>query len=70
MPPPPHQRSVFILRIWREAGGGLRGSLQPAPAGEPRYFASLNDLLILLQATLDEPELPNTAVQPAPPERS
>jgi hypothetical protein len=52
---PPQQRSVFIVRIWRESDGGLRGSLQTAPADDLRYFATLTDLLRLLQATVDAP---------------
>jgi hypothetical protein len=68
MPPPPHQRSVFILRIWRESGGALRGSLQTAPAGDLRYFATLNDLLTLLQTTLGEAAAPELDDPPAPPQ--
>lgn len=57
---PPQQRSVFIVRIWRESDGLLRGSLQTAPAGELRYFATLADLLKLLQTALGETDAPET----------
>lgn len=53
MPPPLSERSVFIVRIWRESDGAIRGSLQTTPAGELRYFATLADLLTLLQTMME-----------------
>lgn len=45
LPPPPEDRHLFVVRIWREdsqvgPGGQWRGSVEHVPSGQRIHFVS------------------------------
>jgi hypothetical protein len=37
-------RHIFVVRVWREAGGPWRGAVEHAATGQHLYFASLDEM--------------------------
>ena len=56
---PPNLDHLFIVRLWREAGGEAawpwRGSVEHVPSGQRLHFSTLADLTDFMTWRLDSP---------------
>ncbi|MCB0112615.1 MAG: hypothetical protein KDD84_00925 [Caldilineaceae bacterium] len=50
---------AFVVRIWREEGTSIRGSLQHVTTGDLHYFSDLEHLLQLLATEIPESATPH-----------
>ena len=58
--PPPEDRHLFIVRVWREdsqaePGGQWRGSVEHVPSGQRIHFVSLDALMEFMRIYMTAP---------------